>query len=133
VAPVPAGEVLDFVEKRRLQRAVEVAEEISGLAFSVYVGPGEVPVRRHAERLHAALSDADGTVLVFCDPAGRSLEIVTGTTARRVLDDFDCRLAAVSMQTSFLAGDVVGGLVNGIQQLGQSARHPETLHTSRIS
>ena len=47
---MPAGEVLDFVEKRRLQRAVEVAEEISGLAFSVYVGPGEVPVRRRHRR-----------------------------------------------------------------------------------
>lgn len=133
MAPVPAGEVLDFTEKRRLQRAVEVAEELSGLVFSVYVGPGEVPARRHAERLHAALSGADGTVLVYCDPAGRALEIVTGKDARRVLDDFDCRLAAVSMQTSFLAGDIVGGLVNGVQQLGQSARHPETLHTSRIS
>lgn len=130
---MPAGEVLDFVEKRRLQRAVEVAEEISGLAFSVYVGPGESPVRRHAERLHAGLEDADGTVLVFCDPDARALEIVTGRGTRRVLDDFDCRLAAVSMQTSFLAGDLVGGLVNGVQQLGQSARHPETLHTSRIS
>ncbi len=130
---MPAGEVLDHVQKRRLQRAVEVAEQLSGLTFSVYVGPGEGPARPFAERLHAELSGSDDTVLVFCDPEARALEIVTGTAAQRVLDDFDCRLAAVSMQTSFLAGDVVGGLVNGIQQLGQSARHPETLHTSRIT
>ena len=82
---MPAGEVLDHVEQRRLQRAVEVAEQLSGLTFSVYVGPGEVPVRRHAERLHAGLSDADDAVLVFCDPAGRALEIVTGSEARRWL------------------------------------------------
>jgi uncharacterized membrane protein YgcG len=133
VVPVPAGEVLDHVERRRLERAVEVAEELSGLSFSVYVGPGEAPARAHAEQLHAALADPDHAVLVFCDPAARVLEIVTGGEARRVLDDFDCRLAAVSMQTSFVAGDLVGGLVNGIQQLGQAARHPETLHTSRVS
>ena len=129
---MPAGEVLDHVEQRRLHRAVEVAEQLSGLSFSVFVGPAEGPPRHVAEQLHGALDDPDHAVLVFCDPAGRALEIVTGHDARRVLDDFDCRLAAVSMQTSFQAGDVVGGLVNGIQQLGQSARHPETLHTSRI-
>ena len=130
---MPAGEVLDHLEQRRLRRAVEVAEQLSGLTFTVYVGPGEGPPRHYAEQLHTALSDPDQSVLVFCDPAARALEIVTGREVRRVLDDFDCRLAAVSMQTSFQAGDVVGGLVNGIQQLGQSARHPETLHTSRIS
>jgi len=133
VVPVPAGEVLDHVEQRRLARAVEVAEQLSGLPFSVYVGPGEGPPRAFAEQLHTALTDPDRSVLVFCDPAGRALEIVTGPEAQRVLDDFDCRLAAASMQTSFTAGDLVGGLVNGVQQLGQSARHPETLHTSRIS
>ena len=53
------------------------------------------------------------------------------TSARLVLDDFDCRLAAASMQTSFAVGDIVGGLANGIQQLGQSARRPATLHTVR--
>jgi uncharacterized membrane protein YgcG len=131
--PVPAGEVLDHLEQRRLRRAVEVAEQLSGLTFTVYVGPGEGAPRPWAEQLHTSLSDPDQSVLVFCDPAARALEIVTGREVRRVLDDFDCRLAAVSMQTSFQAGDVVGGLVNGIQQLGQSARHPETLHTSRIS
>jgi uncharacterized membrane protein YgcG len=129
---VPAGEVLDHAEQRRLQRAVAVAEQLSGLAFSIFVGPGEGPARRYAEELHAALADPDRSVLVFCDPAARVLEIVTGAEVQRVLDDFDCRLAAMSMRTSFQAGDVVGGLVNGVQQLGQSARHPETLHTSRI-
>jgi uncharacterized membrane protein YgcG len=131
--PVPGGEVLDHLEQRRLARAVEVAEHLSGLTFSVYVGPGEAEPRPFAEQLHTALQDADRAVLVFCDPAARALEIVTGAEARRLLDDFDCRLAAASMQTSFTAGDLVGGLVNGIQQLGQAARHPETLHTSRLS
>jgi hypothetical protein len=128
---VPAGEVLDHDGRRRLEHAVAVAEQFSGLTFSVFVGAGDGPTRAFAERLHAALAAPEASVLVFCDPAAHVLEIVTGTDVRRVLHDFDCRLAAMSMQSSFAAGDIVGGLVNGIQQLGQSARRPETLHTSK--
>ncbi len=131
--PVPAGEPIGHAGQRRLERAVEIAEQLSGLTFSVFVGVSEDEARGHAERLHAALAAPDTSVLAFCDPEARVLEIVTGVQARRVLDDFDCRLAAASMQVSFQAGDVVGGLVTGIQQLGQSARHPKTLHTARIS
>ena len=107
-----------------------MAEQLSGLTFSLYVGPGEGASREFAERLHAALAAPADSVLVFCDPAAHVLEIVTGADVRRVLDDFDCRLAAMSMQTSCQAGDVVGGLVNGVQQLGQAARRPKTLHVS---
>jgi hypothetical protein len=35
------------------------------------------------------------------------------------------------MQTSFAGGDIVGGLANGIQQLGEAAQQPTTLHMSR--
>jgi uncharacterized membrane protein YgcG len=129
--PVPAGEALSPAERRRLERAVQVAEKLSGLTFSVFLGVSEEDARRYAERLHGALPSPADSVLVLCDPAFRVLEIVTGSQVRRVLDDFDCRLAAASMQTSFQAGDIIGGLVNGIQQLGQSARHPKTLHTLR--
>jgi uncharacterized membrane protein YgcG len=129
--PVHAGEGLSPSERRRLEQAVAVAERLSGLSFSVYLGVSEEDARAYAERLHSALASPDHSVLVFCDPEFRVLEIVTGSEVRRVLDDFDCRLAAASMQTSFQAGDIIGGLVNGVQQLGQSARHPKTLHTLR--
>lgn len=129
--PVPAGEPIGHAGQRRLARAVEIAEQLSGLTFSAFVGASEQDARGYAERLHGGLAAPDDSVLVFCDPELRALEIVTGARARRVLDDFDCRLAAASMQVSFQAGDVVGGLVTGIQQLGQSARHPKTLHAAR--
>ena len=129
--PVPAGEVLDHLQRRRVEHAVAVAEKLSGLTFSVFVGPGDGSPRAFAERRHADLDAPDNAVLVFCDPSARALEIVTGEQARRVLDDFDCRLAAASMQSSFQAGDIIGGLVNGVQQLGESARQPRTLHTAR--
>jgi hypothetical protein len=129
--PVPAGEAISPTERLRIERAVAVAEELSGLTFSVFLGAARGEPRRYAEQLHGGLPVPDTSVLVLCDPRVRALEIVTGSRVRRVLDDYDCRLAAVSMQTSFQAGDIIGGLVNGVQQLGQSARHPETLHTSR--
>jgi hypothetical protein len=130
--PVPAGEALGPDDRLRLERAVAVAERFSGLTFSLFVGISEVDARGYAERLHAGLADAEDAVLIMCDPALHALEIVTGARARRVLDDFDCRLAAASMQTSFAAGDLVGGLVTGIQQLGLSARKPKTLHAARV-
>ena len=131
--PVPAGDVLSPGDDRRLARAVEIAQQLSHLTFSVYVGTGDEPTRAHAERLHAELGRSEDSVLVMCDPDAGVLEIVTGSRARRVLDDFDCRLTAASMRISFQAGDLLGGLVNGIQQLGQAARRPQTLHTAKIS
>jgi uncharacterized membrane protein YgcG len=125
---VPAGEVLTPSELRRIERAQRYAQQASGLTFSVYVGVSEEDARAYAVRLHAALADPDSSVLVLCDPSFRTLEIVTGRHARRVLPDLECRLAAATMQTSFVVGDIVGGLVNGINQLGDSARQPATLH-----
>ena len=69
----------------------------------------------------------------MCDVEFRKLEIVTGIEARRVLSDLECRLAAAAMQTSFAGGDIVGGLTGGVQQLGEAARQPKTLHITRQS
>lgn len=129
---MPAGEAFTRAELDRLTRAQRNAEAASGLTFSLFVGVSEEDSRAYAERLHGALDDPDRSVLVMCDPGFHALEIITGVLARRTLDDVECRLAAVSMQTSFVAGDIVGGLVNGIQQLGESARAPRTLHESRL-
>lgn len=131
--PVPAGEALSPGDERRLERAAGIAEELSHLTFSVYVGTSAPRPRSSAEQIHAQLEQPDDSVLVLCDPDARALEIVTGPRARRVLDDFDCRLAAASMRTSFQAGDLLGGLVNGVQQLGQAARRPAALHTGRLN
>lgn len=130
MARVPAGDNLSPGELNSLNRAIRGAESSSGLTFSVYVGTAEEDSRAYAERLHAALEAPERSVLVMCDPGFKALEIVTGTGARRVLDDVACGLAAASMQTSFMAGDIAGGLVLGVQQLGQAARQPRTLHGS---
>ena len=129
---VPAGDPFTPAQLDRLARAQRNAERASGLVFSVFVGVSEEDSRAYAERLHSALDDPDRSVLVMCDPGFRTLEIVTGTDVRRVLDDLECRLAAASMRSSFVAGDIVGGLATGVQQLGEAARQPRTLHTSSI-
>ena len=131
VAPVPAGDSITPSQREWLERAVRNAEAASGLTFSLFVGVSEEDSRGYAERLHSALADPDHSVLVMCDPEFHRLEIVTGVAARRVLNDLECRLAAAAMQTSFAGGDIVGGLAAGIQQLGEAARQPRTLHANR--
>ena len=125
---MPAGDALTPAELRRLSHAQRVAEAASGLTFSVYVGVAEEDARAYALRLHAALAQPSESVLVLCDPSFRVLQIVTGAYAGRVLPDLECRLAAATMQTSFAVGDIVGGLVHGISQLGNAARRPVSLH-----
>ena len=125
---MPAGDGLSPADNARLERATHIAEEASGLAFSVYLGVAEEDARAYALRLHGALEDPDHAVLVLCDPSFRVLEIVTGRAARRALPDRVCALAAATMRSSFVAGDIIGGLENGITQLGQAARQPPTLH-----
>jgi TPM domain len=149
---VPAGDAFSARQQDEITRALRVAEHESGLNFSVYVGAlrdgststggtaaptpdestgdaADSSFRQAAQRLHAALGgDAASSVLVVVDPASRHLEIVTGSAARRKLDDRDCALTAMSMVTAFSAGDLTGGIVDGVQKLAEHARQPRTLH-----
>jgi len=126
---VLAGDDLTPSESSRLERATSIAEDASGLTFSVDVGPSEEDSRAYALRVHGGLEDPERSVLVLCDRSSRVLEIVTGRLARNVLSDRDCALAAATMRSSFVAGDVIGGLAHGITQLGDAARQPPTLHS----
>ena len=123
-----AGDTLSPADSSRLQRAIRIAEEASGFTFSLYLTTSEDDSRAYALRLHGALDEPDRSVLVLCDPDFRVLEIVTGRAVRRALTDRVCALAAASMRSSFVAGDIVGGLENGLAQLGEAGRQPPTLH-----
>jgi uncharacterized membrane protein YgcG len=127
---VPAGDAFTPQQLHDLERAVRNAEALSGLHFSVYVGGADEETRPFAVSLLNQLDDPDHSVLVYVDPAGRRVEIVTGSLARRQLSDAQAGLAALTMQTSFAAGDLIGGLVTGVQQLGDHAHQPPLMHTN---
>ena len=105
----------------RLDEALRLADQSTGLTFSVYVGDLDEPVRGHAEKLHAQLADPDRSVLLAVSPNQRVLEIVTGALARRRIPDRSAKLAALSMTAAFGGGDLAGGIVTGLAQLGEHA------------
>jgi uncharacterized membrane protein YgcG len=105
----------------RLDEALRIADQQTGLTFSVYVGELDEPTRESAERLHRQLDGADTAVLVAVSPNQRLLEIVTGNRARRRISDRDAKLAALSMAAAFAGGDLAGGVLSGLDQLATHA------------
>jgi uncharacterized membrane protein YgcG len=111
-----------------IDQTIRAAEQVSRFEFSVFVGSAEGDPRRFAERLHAALSTPERSVLVMVDPVVRHLEVVTGSEVRRVLSDHEVALAVLEMRTEFATGDLVRGLRRGVSMLAMQARAPRTLH-----
>jgi uncharacterized membrane protein YgcG len=112
-----------------IDQAIRAAEQVSRFEFSVFVGSVEGgDPRQFAERLHAALSTPERSVLIMVDPVARHLEVVTGREVRRVLSDHEVALAVLEMRTEFATGDLVRGLRRGISMLAMQARAPRTLH-----
>jgi hypothetical protein len=105
----------------RLDEALRMADEQTGLAFSVYLGDLEEPVRQHAEKLHKQLEGSELAVLIAVSPNQRVLEIVTGNEARKRISDRDAKLAALSMAAAFAGGDLAGGVLSGLDQLASHA------------
>jgi len=122
---VTAGDVLDgpFTTRQllRLDQALRVADKSTGLTFSVYVGDLDDPPRGHAEKLHGQLADPASSVLIAVSPNQRTLEVVTGSLARRRIPDRDAKLAALSMAVAFTGGELTGGIVIGLDQLATHA------------
>ncbi|MGI5215985.1 DUF5130 family protein [Plantactinospora sp. CA-290183] len=123
-APTPP-DVLDgpFTTRQllRIDEALRVADQSTGLVFTVYVGGLDEPVREHAQRLHAELTEPARAVLIALSPNQRVLEVVTGAEARKRIPDRDAKLAALSMVAAFGGGDLTGGIVTGLDQLATRA------------
>lgn len=128
---MPAGDAFSNTDRYEIDQAVKHAEKASGLHFSVYVGTADSELRPFSERLHSQLPDPAHTVLVVVNPAARLLEIVTGEVAKRTLSDEECQLAALAMTSAFSGGDLTGGIVAGVHQLGEHAYRPATLHADQ--
>ncbi len=123
-----AGDAFTAAQRHEIDKAIRDAETLSRIEFSVYVGRSDGETRPFAERLHSALVAPDRSVLVLVDPAAQILEIVTGKEAHLVLDDAEVKLAALTMQSAFASGDLVGGITRGVQQLAEHARRPQLRH-----
>lgn len=127
--PVQGGEGFTDAQRRDLDQAIRAAESICRFEFSVFVGHAEPDKRDYAERLHAVMASPAHSVMVMVDPEARALEVVTGAEVRRDLSDESVRLAVVSMQASFAAGDLVDGIKRGLVMMAEAARKPRTLHS----
>ena len=127
VEQVTVGNGVTDRERDKIQRALDLAREISGLCFAVYVGylPNE---RESAIAAHAKLADPESAVLVGVDPSRKIIEIVTGTTAAHLLDNRSCELGVFAMRSSFQADDLAGGIRDGLMLLAEHARAPKVLH-----
>jgi Domain of unknown function (DUF5130) len=125
---VRAGEAFTADQRAELDRVVAAADSATGLRFCLHVGPLEGG-RSGAEALLAARGSlAPDSVLVAVDPAARDLQIVTGSRAAQRIDDRSCALASLAMTSSFSAGDLVGGLRNGVQVLADHGRNATRRH-----
>ncbi len=125
---VAAGDAFTSSQRYEIDRAIRDAETVCRYEFSVYVGASEGETRPFAQRLHSTLTAPERSVLVMVDPAARIVEVITGTEVRRDLEDGEVRLAVLSMQTAFAAGDLVGGITQGVMMLADHARRPRMLH-----
>ncbi len=122
------GEPFSASQLNDVKRSIALAEEMSGLRFVVHVGTLEQG-RESAEALMATLAAPDTSVLVAVDPDARSVDIVTGGSARRWLPDDRCQLAILTMSSRFAYGDIAGGIRAGLIILGEQAMHPTVLFT----
>ncbi len=120
--------VFSYRELARLDEALTMSSRETGLFFTLYIGDLGRKTRVRAEELHAQCkADPSDAVLVALSPGQRVVEVVTGAAAARRLPDRACALAVLSMTGSFAAGDLVGGIVNGLRQLSDQAGHPAAL------
>jgi hypothetical protein len=124
----PTDELFTFQEFARLDEALTMSSRETGLRFTLYIGDLGKPTRVQAEELHGRSgANPAESVLIALSPGQRVVEVVTGAAAARRLPDRACALAVLSMTGSFAAGDLVGGIVNGLRQLSDQAGHPPAL------
>ena len=118
-------EVFTDREREDVERARRIAEAGHRPALlGVRRGARRRLARDGGWRCTGRLPDPRRAVLLAVDPGVRRVEIVTGSVARRWLDDRACGLAVLAMTTSFGAGDLAAGIVNGLRTLGRARAAP---------
>lgn len=121
------GEALTVSERSDIAKVVQVARDICGFEFGVFVG-GLATGRESATAVHARMHDPASAVLVAIDPERRTMDIVTGSRVRRTLDDRACEFALLTLRSSLQVEDLTGGVRDAVMLLAEHARAPRTLH-----
>lgn len=123
-----SGEPFSPRQMAEVERAIQIAQDASGLNFVAYVGT--LPDgRTSAEEMLRSSERPSSSVLVAVDPDARTVDVVTGEDAQHWLPDDRCRLAILTMSSRFSLGDIPGGLRAGLVVLGEQAMHPGVLFT----
>jgi hypothetical protein len=124
----PSDTIFSFHELARLDEALTMSSRETGLRFTLYIGDLGKQTRVTAEEMHGRSGAHPAeAVLIAVSPGQRVVEVVTGSAAARRIPDRACALAVLSMTGAFAAGDLVGGIVNGLRQLSDQAGHPQAL------
>ncbi|MDP3894035.1 DUF5130 family protein [Nocardioides sp.] len=116
-----AGE-LSSTDRQLIDTTIRRAEQLSRCEFSVFVGNAGDNPRAFATRLHNSLVAPSRSVVVMVDPRARAVEVVWGSWTRPRLTDAEVDAAIAQMSADFAGGDLVGGIVRGIERLAQDAK-----------
>ncbi len=117
-----AGKGLSKRDQKRVAKAVDLAEEYTGLQICVYLGPVRDDTRAHAESMFTEAGLASKpAVLLLVAPAEQRVEMVTAPDVVDRLPDDACARCINVMTPRFAAGDMSGGLVEGVRRLAQEA------------
>jgi uncharacterized membrane protein YgcG len=115
---------LSIRQRRRVERAVDEAENLTGLQLCIYLGSveGETDLRTHAENVFVnAGMHARPAVLLLVAPPQRKVEVVTAPAVRERIPDDAAGEAVTAMVERFRDGDLSGGLIAGIEHLAAAA------------
>ena len=123
-----AGELFRNADRLAIDTTIRKCEQQSRIEFSVFVGEADGDPRPFATQLHNTLVAPSRSVLIMVDPVARAIEVVTGGYVRSKVTDAEVELAIAAMQTSFAAGDLAGGIRQGITMIAEHASGPKTLH-----
>lgn len=118
-----AGDFFTAHQRLTISEAIRQAEQRSRMEISVFVGSaeGENP-HAFATQLHNSLVAPSRTVVLMVDPTQRALEIVTGGWVRERISDEQVQGIAAKMSDVLATGDLVGGLIRGIDAIGETAQ-----------
>lgn len=123
-----AGDLFSNADRLAIDTTIRKCEQQSRIEFSVFVGEADGEPRPFATQLHNTLVAPSRSVLIMVDPVARAIEVVTGGFVRSKITDAEVELAIAAMQTSFAAGDLAGGIRQGITMIAEHATGPKTLH-----